>query len=66
MLNKGYWVVGSLSTCVAGYPFRMTTYEHIMMMVYNDGTTRKYSAHTNDRCQAIWSGGSAEYYRVVY
>lgn len=66
MLNKGRWVIGSIGTCVAGYPFRMTSYEHIMMMVYNDGTTRKYSAHTNDRRQVTWSGGSAEYYKVVY
>ncbi|KFD41722.1 hypothetical protein DK28_0206095 [Peptococcaceae bacterium SCADC1_2_3] len=65
MINKGYWEIGSLGTCVAGYPFRLTSGEHIMMMVFNDGTTRKFSAHTNDRRQVTWSG-SAYYYRVVY
>lgn len=68
MLNtKKYWQVVGRWECVAGYPFRMTSYEHIMMMVYNDGQSQFYSAHTSDRKQKVWYGGSnVEYFKVIY
>jgi RNA polymerase sigma-70 factor (ECF subfamily) len=68
MLNtKKYWQVVGRWECVAGYPFRMTSYEHIMMMVYNDGKSQLYSAHTSDQKQKAWYGGSSvEYFKVIY
>jgi len=71
MVDNGYWETASLSTCVAGYPFLMkkpvAQYNHIMMMVLNDGVTRLYSAHTSDRKQWNWGGATGTYYyRVVY
>lgn len=29
---------------------------HTVFMVYNDGTTFKYDAHTNDRKRLVWDG----------
>ncbi|MCD5406493.1 MAG: amidase domain-containing protein [Desulfotomaculum sp.] len=68
MLNtKKYLQVVSRWQCVAGFPFRMTSYPHIMLMVHNDGQTQLYSGHTSDRKQRIWhGGGNVEYFRVIF
>jgi len=56
---------GTLGTCVAGYPVQ-TSSTHIVLMVYNDGVTEKYSAHTSDRLQANWyHPPGATYYTVT-
>lgn len=66
MLNKKHWETATLSTCVAGYPMTSSS-THIVLMVYNDGVTRKYSGHTNDRLQVSWGNPTgATYYRVIY
>lgn len=69
MTGKTYWIATTnINDCVAGFPFRMKAYSHVMMMSYNDGTTRKYCAHTSDRNDAIMSEttSTAYFYRVNY
>jgi len=68
MVGKQYWIADTMNNCVAGFPFSLKAYQHVMMMSYNDGTTRKYCAHTSDRLDTIWSGGSSDatYYRINY
>lgn len=70
MLNNNRMVAATdnnVNECVAGYPFRLSSGSHFMMMTYNDGTTRKYSAHTSDRNDVTWyTSTGAYYYRVVY
>lgn len=69
MVNQMYWIATTdLNECVAGFPFRMKTYDHVMMMSYNDGQTRLYCGHSSDRYDAKWYGGTADayYYRVNY
>jgi hypothetical protein len=43
---------------------------HTVFMVYNDGTTFKYDAHTNDRLRLNWTGTLGgyvyHYAHVVY
>jgi len=65
-VTNNYWQVTTLGNCVAGYPI-VPTPTHIVLMVYNDGITRKYSAHTNDRLQANWYNPPEPVcYRVIY
>ncbi|SFH31450.1 Putative amidase domain-containing protein [Desulfotomaculum arcticum] len=69
MVAKTYWIATTnLNDCVAGFPFRIKSYEHVMMMSYNDGTTRKYCGHSSDRYDEKWTGGTANayYYRINY
>ncbi|MHB9094612.1 MAG: amidase domain-containing protein [Eubacteriales bacterium] len=69
MVGRTYWIESTnINDCVAGMPLRMKTGSHVMMMSYNDGSTRKYCAHTNDRKDASWTGGTADayYYRINY
>lgn len=60
LLNHGYVTYGvSLVNCVCGDPFFFDvggTLVHTVFMVYNDGTTFKYDAHTNDRLRLNWTG----------
>ena len=62
LLSNGYITYGvALKYCLCGDPFffaNITTgvLEHTVFMVYNDGTTFKYDAHTNDRLRLNWTG----------
>ena len=49
MVDQGYAASTSLAYCKPGGFIYMTGYSHVMFIVYNDGTTIKYNAHTNDR-----------------
>jgi hypothetical protein len=74
LLNHGYITYGvTLKNCVYGDPFFFDvggTLVHTVFMVYNDGTTFKYDAHTNDRLRLNWTGTLGgyvyHYAHVVY
>ncbi|MBS3908154.1 MAG: amidase domain-containing protein, partial [Actinobacteria bacterium] len=72
MVLNGYMnQATNLNQCVAGYPFFLMSggsAYHAMMMVSNDGTTRRLAAHTSDRKWYIWNGtiSDAYYYYVIY
>jgi len=62
-LTSNGWVTTTKGNCVAGYPFRLSSSQHFMMMTYNDGTTQRYSAHTSDVKNANWYNASAIFYK---
>lgn len=68
MTSQNYWSTTTQVNCKAGYPFRLASPEHFMLMVYNDGYTYRFSAHTNDRLNATWTNsmGSPTWYNVIY
>lgn len=66
MVSRQYWIESAnINDCVAGMPFKQSGVSHVMMMNYNDGSTRKYCGHTNDRRDVSWTG-SGVYYRINY
>jgi len=60
LVNNSYVTYNvTLVNCKCGDPFFFDvggTLVHTVFMVYNDGTTFKYDAHTNDRKRLVWDG----------
>lgn len=69
MTSNGYWTSVSYNTVQKGDVVSYTTGSHLVMITSFDGTTYKYSGHTNDRLNVtinINSATSSKYnfYRV--
>ena len=62
--TKGYWASESYSQAAPGDALtlgsKLNEY-HVEMVVYNDGTVLKTSAHTDDRLDLVWSGSADPY-----
>lgn len=58
MVDNYYAISTTKASVEAGGMISMTGYSHVMFVVYNDGTTVKYNAHSSDRYQSGTSTGS--------
>lgn len=59
--SPGYWNLATYSNCNAGGVIllsKSTGPYHAMMNVHNDGVSTKYSGHTNDRKQYVYTNES--------
>lgn len=70
MVSHSYWVSSSYSSCPAGGTLITDGGDHVVMIDYNDGTTHKFNAHTNDRKKYVFSNKAGYLYykvrRLVY
>lgn len=67
MIEKGYWETVTYNDLQVGDYIRFTAYSHIVMITAHDGTTYRYSGHTNDKLHyaiAINSNSNLIYYSV--
>lgn len=69
MTSNGYWTSVSYNTVQKGDVVSYTSGSHVVMITAFDGTTYKYSGHTNDRLNATITINSAtaskyKFYRV--
>ena len=60
MTNNGYWDKSTFSACNAGNVV-YTSSGHVTLCTLNDTATRRYTAHTNDRNNKIYSSVYACY-----
>lgn len=65
MLEYDYAIPVSKSSVEPGGFIAMTTISHVMFVVYNDGYTVKYDAHSSDRYQSsTTTGTNMEFYNM--
>lgn len=62
MTNNGYWDNSTFAACNAGNVV-YTDSGHVTLCTLNDTITRRYTAHTNDRNNKIYSS-AYEYYVI--
>ena len=65
MVDKGYWE--ETSQLAVGSIISHSAYSHVTMVTSHDGTSYKFSAHTNDRKDVVASTSSSNtFYSVIY
>ncbi len=62
--SRGYWSSSTYAACNAGNILR-TSSEHVVMITLNDTVTHRYTGHTNDRRDYVFSVNSAYEYYVI-
>lgn len=66
MTNNGYWSSVTYNVLQKGDILRFKSGSHVVMITSFDGTTYRYSGHTNDRLNTVINptSSTAYYYRV--
>ena len=62
--SRNYWDVSSFAKCNAGN-ILLTSDSHVVMVDFNDGTTHKFTGHTNDRKSYVFGNVSTYKYYVI-
>ena len=60
-----YWDESTFAACNAGNILITNSGEHIVMVDFNDGTTHKFTGHTNDRKSYVFGNASTYQYYVI-
>lgn len=66
MVDKGYATVTTYSNSKPGDFVMYNSYSHVMLVVYNDGSTVKISAHSSDRKNTAITSSDKTFYSVKY
>lgn len=60
-----YWDESTFALCNAGNILITNSGDHIVMVDFNDGTTHKFTGHTNDRKSYVFGNVSSYEYYVI-
>lgn len=60
-----YWDTGTFSSCNAGNILITNSGGHVVMVDFNDGTTHKFTGHTNDRKSYVFGNVSGYQYYII-
>lgn len=66
MVDQNYAKVTTYSNSKPGDMIMMSSFSHVMLVVYNDGTTVKFSAHSSDRKNYNTNSSGKTFYRMQF